>query len=171
MPPPLGAWGIMFSGCPPVHPKPEIPFFHLYMGPLVHPTNRDRFSARPSVCPGRFPGISRWMYRGNGLKFCMMIYPDHLQHWVVFGHGLLIFLLLASFWLSEMGHICGFWALPEECMEGMARNFAYCCIVTTFRNMRILVVLCWFSSLWSLFDLMTLVIFAVSRHYLENACE
>ena len=48
MPPPLGAGGIMFSGCPSVRPKPEIPSFDLYMGPLVHPTNRDRFTACPS---------------------------------------------------------------------------------------------------------------------------
>ena len=89
MPPPLGAGGIMFSGCPSVHPsvrlsvrpsvrpKPEIPSFDLYMGPLVHPTNRNRFTAcpsvspsvrpsvRPSVCPSvrpeRFPGICRGM--------------------------------------------------------------------------------------------------------------
>ena len=43
------------SVCPSVHPcvrpKPEITSFHLYMGPLVHPTNRDRFAACPSVCP------------------------------------------------------------------------------------------------------------------------
>ena len=48
MPPPLG---IMFLGCPSVRPKPEIPFFDLYMGPLVHPTNRNRFTACPSVRP------------------------------------------------------------------------------------------------------------------------
>ena len=34
---------------PSVRPKHEIPSFHLYMGPLVHPTNRDRFTACPSV--------------------------------------------------------------------------------------------------------------------------
>ena len=45
----------MFSGCPSVRPsvrpKPEIPSFDLYMGPLVHPTNRNRFTACPSVRP------------------------------------------------------------------------------------------------------------------------
>ena len=55
MPSPLGAGGIMFSGCPSVRPsvrpKPEIPSFDLYMGPLVHPTNRNRFTACPSVRP------------------------------------------------------------------------------------------------------------------------
>ena len=41
----------MFSGCLSVRPKPEITSFHLYMGPLVHPTDRDRFAACPSVRP------------------------------------------------------------------------------------------------------------------------
>ena len=36
---------------PSVRPKPEIPSFDLYMGPLVHPTNRNRFTACPSVRP------------------------------------------------------------------------------------------------------------------------
>ena len=48
-----GAGGIMFSGCPSVRPsvrpKPEIPSFDMYMGPLVHPTNRNHFTACPSV--------------------------------------------------------------------------------------------------------------------------
>ena len=55
MPPPLGAGGIMFSGCPSVRPsvrpKPEIRSYDLYMGPLVHPTNRNRLTACPSVRP------------------------------------------------------------------------------------------------------------------------
>ena len=59
MPPPLGAGGIMFSGCPSVRPsvrpKPEIPSFDLYIGPLVHPTNRSRFTACPSVRPSVSP--------------------------------------------------------------------------------------------------------------------
>ena len=37
---------------PPVCPKPEIPSFHLCMGPSVHPTNYDRFAACPSVRRG-----------------------------------------------------------------------------------------------------------------------
>ena len=41
----------MFSGCPSGRPKPAIPSFDLYMGPLVHPTNGDRFTACPSVRP------------------------------------------------------------------------------------------------------------------------
>ena len=34
-----------------VRPKPEIPSFDLYMGPLVHTTNHDRSTACPSVRP------------------------------------------------------------------------------------------------------------------------
>ena len=33
------------SGRPADRPKPEIPSFDLYMGPLVHPTNHNRFTA------------------------------------------------------------------------------------------------------------------------------
>ena len=71
----------MFSGCPSAHPKPEITSFHLYMGPLVHPTNRDHFAACTclSVRPERFPGICRRTLGGNGLKFCMLMYLGHLQ--------------------------------------------------------------------------------------------
>ena len=182
---------------PSVRPKPEIPSFDLYMGPLVHPTNRNRFTAcpsvRPSVCPsvrpsgevsGHLPenawrdwpeilyadvswpsselislwlwsvdfsnfgailtewnrsnlgflGISRRTHGGNGLKFCTLMYLEHLQNWLVYGHGLLIFLILALFWLSETGQIWGFRAFPGERMEEMAWNFARWCILTTFRT-------------------------------------
>ena len=37
------------------------------------------------------------MCGGNGLKFCMLMYLDHLQNWLVYGHGLLIFVILAFF--------------------------------------------------------------------------
>ena len=156
MPPPLGAGGIMFSGCPSVRPsvrpKPEIPSFDLYMGPLVHPTNRNHFTActsvRPSVCPSvrpkRFPGICRRMHGGNGLKFCEPMYLDHLQNWLVYGHGLLIFLILALFWLSETGQIWGLRAFPGENMEEIAWNFAYWCILTTFRTDLFMAKVCWF---------------------------
>ena len=142
MPPPLGAGGIMFSGCPSVRPsvrpKPEIPSFDLYMGPLVHPTNRDCFTACPSVRlsipPERFTGICRRTHGGNGLKFYMLVCLDHLQNWLVYGHSLLIFLILALFRLSETGQIWGFRAFLGERMEEMAWNFACWCILTTFRT-------------------------------------
>ena len=130
MPPPLGAGGICFRVVrPSVPPKPEIPSLDLYMGPLVHPTNRDRFTACPSVRPSRFPGICRRTHGGNSLKFYMLMYLDHLQNWLVYGYSLLIFL-----WLSETGQIWGFRAFPGERIEEMAWNFACWCILTTFRT-------------------------------------
>ena len=178
-----------------VRPKPEIPSFDLYMGPLVHPTNRNRFTACPSVRPSismglwywelmsrpdpavlpvgtlhslewfwvsrrifiyshhntyvfslrwpsvrpsvrleRFPGICRGMHGGIGLKFYMLVYLHHLQNWLVYGRGLVIFQILALFWLSETGQIWGFRAFPGERMEGMTWNFARWCILSTFRT-------------------------------------
>ena len=72
MPPPLGAGGIMFSGCPSVRPsvrpsarpKPEIPSFDLYMGPLVHLTNRNHFTACPSVRLSVHPSVRPSVRRG-----------------------------------------------------------------------------------------------------------
>ena len=81
-----------------------------------------------------FPAISWRTHGGNGLKFCTLMYLEHLQKWLVYGHGLLIFLILAIFRLSETGQIWGFRAFLGERMEEMAWNFAYWCILTTFRN-------------------------------------
>ena len=105
MPLPLGAGGIMFQGSPSIHWKPEIPPFHLYMGPLVHPINRGRFAACPSNLLQRFPGICRRTHWGNGLQFCMLMYLDHLLSWLNYIYRLLIFLLLAPLSLSETGQI------------------------------------------------------------------
>ena len=57
--------------------------------------------------------------RMEGIAGCMLMYLDHLQNWLVHGYGLLIFLILALFWLSEMGKIWGFRAFPGERMKGM----------------------------------------------------
>ena len=161
---------------PSVRPKPGIPSFNLYMGPLVHPTNRDRFTACPSfrlsvrlsVRPGRFLGICRRTHGGNGLKFCMLMYLDHLQNWIDHGHGLLIFPLLAPLWLSETGQMWAFRAFPGERMEGMACNFACCCILTTFRTGYIMVMVCWFFKFWHCFDIVKWAKFGVSGHFLQN---
>ena len=76
----------------------------------------------------------------KGLKFCLLMYHDHLQNWLDYGYSLLIFLIYMSFWLSEthqiwcfqafwlcsvdfphygdpfgeIGHIWDFWALSGE---------------------------------------------------------
>ena len=66
----------MFSDCPSIHPSVRLSFhlseawnpsFDLYMGPLVHPTNRDRFTACPSVHPSVCPSVWRgfWAFAGE----------------------------------------------------------------------------------------------------------
>ena len=144
----------MFSGCPSVRPS---------VRPSVCP------SVRPSVRPERFPGICRRMHGGIDLKFYMLMYLDHLQNWLVYCYGLLIFLILALFWLSETGQILGFRAFPGERMEEMVWNFARRCILTTFRTDKFMAMVCRFFKFWRYFDLVKQVKFGVSGHFLGNA--
>ena len=109
MPPPLGAEGIMFSGCPSVRPSEA----RNSLFPPVHG------SLGPSDQPWPFYGMS---VRPSG-RFCMLMYRDHLQTWSDYGHGLFIFLLLAPLWLRETGQIWSFQAFPGKRMEGMGWNF------------------------------------------------
>ena len=64
----------------------------------------------PSVhAPGGF-----WLFPGErmeGMKFGMLMCPDHLQNWIDFSHGLLIFLLLVLFWLNFLENAWEEW--PE----------------------------------------------------------
>ena len=41
------------------------------------------------------------MHGQNGLKFGTLMYLDHLQYWLYFGHSLLICLILAAFYLVK----------------------------------------------------------------------
>ena len=84
------------------------------------------------------------LHGGNGLKFYILMYLERLQNWLVYGHGLLIFLILVQFWLSETGQIWGFRAFPGECMEEMASNFARWIILTTFKTDQSIAMVCWF---------------------------
>ena len=60
-----------------------------------------------------------------------MMYPGHLQNWLDYSHGLLIFLILALFWLREISQLFGLRAFPDERLEGMALHFTCWCIFTT----------------------------------------
>ena len=152
MPPPLGAGGIMFSGCPSVRPSVWSLKYPLltctWVRWSIRPTVTVLRHVRPSVCQSicleRFPGICQRTHGGNGLKFYMMMYVDHLQKWLVYGHGLLIFLILALCWRSETGQIYGFWAFPEERMGEMALNFARWCVLTTYSTDQFMATVCWF---------------------------
>ena len=41
----------------------------------------------------------------NGLKFVILMCPDHLRNWLEFGHILSMFLIWVQFWLHEMRHM------------------------------------------------------------------
>ena len=72
------------------------------------------------------------------------MYLDHLQNWLVYGHSLWIILILALFWLSEMGQIWGFQAFPGERMNEIAWHFARWCILTTYRTDWFMAMVWWF---------------------------
>ena len=99
----------------------------------------------------------------------MLVYPDHPENKLALVHGLLIVLILVSFWLSETGQVWGFWQFSSQRMAGMAENFTCWCILTTFSMVSILVMVYWFSSFWSYLDLGKPVKCAFSGHFLENA--
>ena len=81
---------------------------HGSVGPYDHLWPFFCLSVYPSICPKRFLSIFWRTQGGNGLKCCFLMYPNNLQHWLGCCHGLLIFPIMALFWLSEMGDIWGF---------------------------------------------------------------
>ena len=93
---PSEAWNTLFW---PVHGS---------VGPPDQPWPFYGMSVHLPVRPERFPGICRGTHGGNGLKFYMLMCLDHLRNWLVYGHCLLIFIILALFWLCETGQIWGF---------------------------------------------------------------
>ena len=119
----------------------------------------------------RFPGIFLRPYWRSSLNFGILVYLDHLQNWLDFGHILLIFLFLAPILLNETGQTLAFCAFSSECVLGITWNLVCWCIVTTSRTDYILVVVCLFSPFWHYFDLVKLVKFEVSGPFLENTWE
>ena len=81
-----------------------------------------------------FPGIFGRSNGRNSMEFIMHMHLDHLQKGLDYGYGLLILLILVQFSHSESGQICGFQAVPGECVEGIVCNLACLCIMTTFRT-------------------------------------
>ena len=80
------------------------------------------------------------------MQFGVFMYPQHIQNGLNFGHGLLIFLVLASILLSETGQIWGFQTLSEVQSMIQQRHFRcsaehagiQCCLVLNYN---------WFASL------------------------
>ena len=94
-------WMHHILGCPSVLHASVLPSVQLTIAQVTYqPTDF------PSIClpirPERFPCICLGTHGLNGLKWGMLIYPDHHQNWLGSGHGLLIFLLLAPLWLNEI---------------------------------------------------------------------
>ena len=54
------------------------------------------WSTWPTVTVTVWRQTHRRTHGGNGLKFCTLMYLDNLQNWLVYGHCLLIFLILAT---------------------------------------------------------------------------
>ena len=89
----------------------------------------------------KFRGIEHFQekYERNG----MLIHPDHLQNWFDYGHGMLVFLILAQFWPSESDHIGvsgpfsenagrewpGYIFKAEACFRGFASSSIYLVMV------------------------------------------
>ena len=98
------------------------------------------------------------------------MYLDHLQNWLVYGHSLFIFLILALFWLSETGQIWGFRAFPGERMEGMPEilhaDVSWPPSELISSRSRSVDFCNWF---WHYFDLVKRVKLGVSGHFLEKA--
>ena len=128
MPLPSGARSITFSGCPSRRLSVISPKYHVstcaWVRWSIWPTVTVLWQFRLSVRTERFPGVSQRTHGSSGLRFGVLMYPGHLQNWLDYGCGLLIFLLLVPHWLSEMGQIWGFRAFLGERMEGMAWDYA-----------------------------------------------
>ena len=65
-------------------------------------------------------------------KIWMLMYPDHFQNWLDFGHSLLIFQIWAQLDLMKRVAFLLFRTFSRKCMEIIAWNLACWCILTTF---------------------------------------
>ena len=115
-----------------------------------------------------FPGTSWKTHRGNGLTICMPMYLHNSQNCLVCGHGLLIYLILAIFWLSERvkfevsGH---FWGTQG------GNDLKFCMLLypghlhewLDYGNHLVIILIL------ALFDLMKRAKVGVSRHFSGNA--
>ena len=113
-------------------------------------------------------GLSGERMEGMGWLFCMLMYLDHLQNWLVYSYGLLMFLFLALFWLSKTDQICGFRAFPGESIDGMAWHFVCWCLLTITRTDWFVAMVCWCFKFWQYLDLVKQVKFGGSGHFPVN---
>ena len=126
------------------------------------------FSDCPSVRSVRFPGIFLGTHKISGLKFVMLMYPDHLQNWLDFGHVLLIYVILVAPSHNKTGHIWSFRILFVHRMGIIAWNLTCWCILTTSEMIRFWSWFVYFHYFYHHFELVKVVIFEVSGYFLEN---
>ena len=131
--------------CPSIRPKPEIPFFHLNMGPFVHPTNRDHFAACQSI------GLSGWV-SGHLSYNTWREWPEILHADVSWPPSELI--RLSHCWLIFF-YFWHYFDLVKWVKFGVSGHFGHALWI--FLNM---------APLW-----LKLVIFGVLGHYPENVWE
>ena len=120
-----------------------------------------------------FPGIFLRIQRRNGLKFGMLMYSDYLQNWIDFGHGLLIFLILA-FWRHFDSVKPVRFGVSTIVFRTLGRNglkFDMLMYPDHLWTDYIWVKVCWFSSFWHHFKFVKQVKCAVSRHFHDNVWE
>ena len=73
-------------------------------------------------------GVSGIFFRThgrNGIKFDMLMHPDHLWNWLHSGHGLLVFLTLPPCSLSETGLFSFLFLIVFYCPMNMGTNNTY----------------------------------------------
>ena len=125
---------------PSVRPKPEIPSFDLYMSPLVHPTNRNRFTACPSVGPSISMGLWYWELMSRPDPAVLPVGTLHSLEWFWVSRRIFIYshhntYVLSVRCLSVRPSVWrGFRAFAGECIEGLAWNFTCWCTFTIFRT-------------------------------------
>ena len=102
-------------------------------------------------------------------NFCTLMYLDHIQKWLVYGYGLLIFLSLALFWLSERVKFGVSGHFPKNAWRKWP-EILYADVSWPPSKLISL----WprsgdFFKFWRYFDLVKRVKFRVSGHFPENA--
>ena len=107
----------------------------------------------------------------NGLKFDMLMYPNHFRTVLILVIICWFPSFFAPFWLSETGQICNFRTFFGERKGGMTWTLACWCILTTFWTYEILAMVCSCSSFSHHFDLVKQVKCWVSGDFLQNAWE
>ena len=114
-----------------------------------------------------FPGISWRTHGGNGLKFRMLMYLNHLQNWLVYGHSLLILLILAFFYLVKWVKF-GVSVISWRTLSGNGLIYCMLMYLEHLKNWLVYGHSLLIFLIWAFFYLVKWVKFGVSGHFMEN---